>query len=371
MPVVQDATSQDQRTFQSRSPWLVAVTLVVVLTVTVAGAVSAWMDGGLYWLAMPLMVAFTLLLSLRSVRRWHGRTEVDGDAITAIAGSARVVLPWSQVAAIEVSPSSWFGRVVGVRTRDARRAKALPAPTVGMFGSRRHFASDVAEFLRTVPDHVEVSGDGDAPAAGRRLVVLRTVGVAFFWVLLVLAVALGLLVVWATQPWNSPRWPWAHEASITPQACAVVDAALVERLLAGATDGQPESSPGPITDSTTCSWTSPEDRSLTLVVARHQQSGRRSATGDAVSHIDISRRLRFDGAPYEAVSGVGDEAWSARTSTTATQPRPGVGVLARRANVVVEVQYRFDGSGPAAAPEGHRADVVEVARSAIDAVEVD
>ena len=94
MSAVQDATSQDQRTFRSRTPWLVAVTLAVALAVTVAGVVSAWMDGGLYWLAMPLMAAFTLLLSLRSVRRWYGRTQVDSEAITAIAGSARVVIPW-------------------------------------------------------------------------------------------------------------------------------------------------------------------------------------------------------------------------------------------------------------------------------------
>jgi hypothetical protein len=375
MSAVQDATSRDQRTFASRSGWFVAIALTVAVALVVVGAVSALTDGTLYWVLMPALVAVMMLYCLRSLRTWYGRTEVDRKAITAVAGGNRVVFPWSEVAAIEVSPPSLLGRVVGLRTRDARRAKALPAPSVGVFGSRRRFATDVAQLVAMAPDGVEISDHGGATVAGRRrLVLLRTVGVWFFGVLVVLAIAMGWLVLWATQPWSSPQWPGRLEASITPQACAV-DQALVRRLVAGATDGQPdETSTSSVSDTTACTWVSSEgqasNRSLSLTVTRQLWTGRSSATDEAVDMVTAFRGEPFIEAPFEAVAGVGDEAWVADALDSAAV-NPGLRIIARRANVWVDLVYHSDSSGLGADPERYRTAAIDVARTALGAVQLD
>ncbi|HSK98138.1 MAG TPA: hypothetical protein VK891_16045 [Euzebyales bacterium] len=372
MSAMQDAPAREQRTYRSRPTWQVAVALAVAPALVAVGVIGAVVGDTPYWSIMAFLVAVILLSSLRTLGAWYGTTEVDDQGATVSSRGTSVVIPWAELAVVEVSPPSWLGRVVAVRTHGATRAKALPAPRVGMFGSRERFAADVEQLVGMIPAHVEVVDRDGSGRAGRRPLLLRAVSMAMFLLLVMGCVFMGLLVLWATQPWNSPRWPGRHEASITPQACAL-DPALVQPLVAGAGDGQPEdSTTTAVSDATACAWVSPDgetpNQSLYLTITRQLWIGSSNATVDAAETVRVYREQEYREVPFQPLSGVGDEAWVADTPDPVNA---GLRIVARRANVWIDVVYHSDAADPGADPQRRRAAATAVARAALDAVAVD
>jgi hypothetical protein len=113
--------------------------------------VVRWIDGASVWfvVASPLALVPGLVFGCRL---WARRLVVTDREVLIRNTFARVVVPRSDVVAVEVVPDPWAGWVVGIRTRSRSgllRSGVL-APKVVSVRSHEAFRSRVDEIARTL-----------------------------------------------------------------------------------------------------------------------------------------------------------------------------------------------------------------------------
>ena len=191
----------------------------------------------------------------------------------------------------------------------------------------------------------------------------------------------GVALVVPVQAWTSPKWPGVREATSTPDACAVVDGAMLTRLVPGPWTPESGDATSNAENETRCAWETQQNASSFTVLTLEFRRFVRSAQGGAASlarkwaadQLDMHKERARDPASDNRtapVTGLGDSGWIVIHTKTTSLPNGFARgtVVTRLGNVVVLATYFDKGLGldPARAEAG----VVEAARAAIDAVTI-
>lgn len=237
-----------------------------------------------------------------------GRAEVRGDALITRADPAKTyTLPWREISAV-VTRRRLLTEVVAVRRGDVWLEVGAPR--------RWRFRPDPA-FTAAARD-IARRARADLDRGGRRTptgkLVLRTV----------LALVYVAAFVTLDPVWHSPLWPGRQEASDLPQACPVLAPAAGMQVRARR-QALPRTGEA-------CTIGGTLSLRADLYTYRVGDDG-------GIEQAEPRFRAAADGG--RAVPGLGDEA-AVRVSAPPGEPdRPGlVKVVARRANVVVQLTYR-------------------------------
>ena len=302
---------------------------------------------GLGWLAwatalfsVAVFAACPVLFALVMVLRLLGRTVLDGSGLTV--GSRHV--PWSDIALVRFANAGPVGWVQIVRHQgETLLARGL-----------------VDQPLRH-PRYPARLAEVEAACVGRVRVTRRRQSQVTAAVLIaVLPTFLAVLqFVTIDRPWQDrPWWPGVEIATATPDPCAVLSTVEARRLVP---DGEPRNEYGDADDPSRLCRLGSGTPKLEVEIAR-------ASYGDPVAEGegDFDRALGHE-PEAEPVPGLGEEAF------TGTYGASIVRVVARRANVVVEVRFvpgeaGSDRGTPAYA--ANEAAVVGLARKVVDTVDL-
>jgi hypothetical protein len=184
----------------------------------------------------------------------------------------------------------------------------------------------------------------------------RTLPIWTLPVVVLLNAALVPLLVSVPAPWNQPWAPGVDVAIQAPDPCAAVGGETL-RTLGGTSSGRVTMDQYGIRE---CTFAIANGDLIVRSSVHHAFFG---------SSVDKARTYLYDTRPTQMTrwDGLGDEAWIVgnEPGTTASAKRAVVGVIARRANVVVEIAYR----GAVSAAVGRSA-VAEIANRVLSSAEV-
>lgn len=255
---------------------------------------------------------------------------------------------WPRSAAGQPVP---WARVTGVTLRRGvllERIQVTAGGTRVLFAPARFRCRGDAVFDAAVAEVARRSGCRVRPARRRR----GAAALAVLWPL-----CLGVLTA-MDAPWNSPSWPWRHEAARLPDVCpAFADTARALLPRSRMTPATDVFLLGPIERESGCTWRAGRTDTFSVGLGLTGRALFRSAS--ATAHRGLARTVagacRPDRVP-RPLTGLGDEA---REITDEEGPTT-ADVLVRRANVIVVVRLITTRSGADAART-----VEEVARAAL------
>jgi hypothetical protein len=163
----------------------------------------------------------------------------------------------------------------------------------------------------------------------------------------------------ADRPWeNRTWWPGAAFATGTPDACVGLSTEAARRLVP---DGEPDHGYGD-------AGSAMRNCRLTGGTPRLEVDVYRATYGDLIAEAkDDVDRVKRSGGNYSPVADLGDEAFAGADNGSNLK------VVARRCNVVVEVQLNPDGDVPDPGAPAYTAmlrSLVDVVRPVIDAVDL-
>jgi hypothetical protein len=314
--------------------------LLLPAALLVTAVALGWLGWTSTLFSLVGFAACPLLFAILMVLRLPGRTVLDESGFTV--GNRH--LPWSDLALVRFVAAGPVGWVQIVR----HQGETL-------------LARGLVDQPPRDPRYTARLAEVEAACAGRVGVARRRQGQLGALILIaLLPVALATLqLVTVDRPWRDrPWWPGVEVATATPDPCAALSTVEARRLV-------PDGAPRAASDDAG----SPSRRCrLGSGVPQLEVGIDRASYGDLIAEgrddFDRTRRL---GSGVEPVPGLGEEAF------TGTYGASIVRVVARRGNVVVEVQFTPGEAGsdrgtPAYA--ANEAAAIEVARAAVDAVDL-
>ncbi|TYB46619.1 hypothetical protein [Actinomadura chibensis] len=339
----------------SRRPLVWAVPLLVPAAYI---EVRVFGEFRLFFLNNALIVGLVFLVAM-VLKLLRGRTDADAVGVRNRLVGRTKRMAWSEISELTVTPTL-FGRVVTVRGQAVRRTM-LAAPREGLLGRDPDF-DETLRAMRAL-----------AGARGPRVTdnVHRSARITY-WAMIAVFLGAGVFL-W--RPWLETWWPGVDEATELPRACAVADPATAARLLPA--PGRPAARERDMrySESSDCRYRDADDRVLALQLDLDQRTN--SSGGAAQIRDDYATALRIeaDAARSRAahpdewtvttggVPGLGDEAWRS-VSVGRSDGEAEVRLVARRANVVVQVRY--DAKRPA---DQAASEAAALARRALDRIE--
>lgn len=272
----------------------------------------------------------TGVLAVLATPPLSGRTEVRDDALVTRADPAKTyTLPWPEISEV-VTRRRLLTEVVAVRRGDVWLE--LGGPRRWRFRADAGFTAAADDLARRA--RVTVERGGRRTSAGKLAVRAA------------LAAVYVVAFVTLDPVWHSPSWPGRMEATSVPDGCAVIASAgghpPVKRRLRMPDD-----------DICANDGTLSVRSTLYTYAVGHDGGVEQAESRFRAAAADVA------GGTRRAVPGLGDEAVAIVPSGAGP-----VKVLARRANVVVQVAYRPRTGTPAAAT----ATAQRLARTAVDRV---
>lgn len=279
-------------------PWLV---LAFVLSLgAVWLSVRLLSDMPIYVLSLAFAGGFGLLFSgYHLLLMFRGRTVIGPDGVTNHRITRERSASWQEFDEVVVF-SGLGGRSIRLRTTK-NIGFELAAPR-----GRDPQLDTVLETLTRA-----------------RAATLRTSNTGWVGLVLPGILAVQLVIAMVLQPpWLDAWWPGRHEATRAPEACAVADRAVVERMLTTTEYGQADHK----ALSSSCVWQGATNESVTLDIKVFRARG-----DDNIEQATQKLSLPVADDPGSDLDlGDGAKQWlSAR----------GVNLRARKANVLVTVSY--------------------------------
>lgn len=298
----------------SRLPLLWLVPLVLVSIAVTAIQVSTFVPhiigyGLLLLVLIPRSIAYAALLL-------RGRTVADADGIRNRIVGEYSRIRWSDVDYFKVQPTLFGRSIIGRLAGSRKRTFKLAAPRHGLAAPSPEFDSEIDQLCRL-----------GAPARGQAISVFRASAnpIRIIYALLIALVVIVFLIV--DRPWLDP-W-WHGEALGVPDACSQSNKVTADMRVTQRLHDSTES---------TCLWTADGSR-LRLSYKLNQRSLQKSGSANAhESWVDDARG--FLAANPAVENELGDEA---RSSATADRGMPQLRVIARQANVTIEITYAANG----------------------------
>ncbi|GIJ50462.1 hypothetical protein Val02_73480 [Virgisporangium aliadipatigenens] len=315
------------------APWTYAVAALLA----VAGAALLFLgDTTPRWSVVQQLGGYLVALGGAGLWVARGRSTVDRRGVRTAAGH----LPWDAVDAVEERHLGPWRRVRLVLPG----GRGVPVPgLVTLTGSDRRFRADVAALQELSGERVE--------HRDRRASELVAAAV-------VLVLALGL-ALYRDRPWDRAFWPGVAIATTTPDPCAA-NAAEARRLLPAAPTATRRDEPtaGGV-EAFRCHWREEDTlRYLIVVVERCDLDADHDAVQAAAAQYE--RQVRIYASRGTETAGIADAATITVRSGTAR-------AVARRANVVIRVEYE----GGKQTPEEARTVLVGIIRTTAAAVRLD
>jgi hypothetical protein len=283
--------------------------------------------------------------------------------------SRRRLVPWSQIQMLWIE---YLGRQRYLNVLTTAPSRRKPYRVRLLDGSLGPHELDTAvstlsqgqvELSDRGPEDVWSGFEDDAALYQRRALRLWSTREVPTWAYIVVVPLLMFTLpdlLDRPQPWRQPWWPGVESAAVAPDPCDAIAADVARDLFASA-PSQPSDDGA---DHRRCQI---DGNKAEMIVDYYVFNPAFSSSNDEASHHMFLATTRTDNFDPEPVPGLGDEAWIAGNAqgTTTWIDRAQALLVARRANVVVEVLYRGESQ-----PDATRAAVLATAQRALGAVEI-